>query len=281
MDREKRIDVFQDTVKIVENGSYRLGEGEIIISNPAPSQFFDEKIEVEFDKLPSYNEIITVEPLDCLVMAERQLDNGHKVAVLNMASLHTPGGGVLKGSGAQEENIFRRTNLFKSLYPYKASIAKEFGLNPSFKQYPLNENFGGIYNPEITVFKGEESDDYPLLKEPFKVDVITVAACKNPEITSAGEFSDEVREKTKNKIETILNIALINGNDALVLSAFGCGAFGTPPHLMARAFKDILESEKYKNRFKFVGFAIINDANAHREHNPRGNYTPFKEVFNC
>lgn len=39
----------------------------------------------------------------------------------------------------------------------------------------------------------------------------------------APKFAD----KTKRKIRVILAIGLENGHDSLVLSAFGCGAFGT------------------------------------------------------
>jgi uncharacterized protein (TIGR02452 family) len=279
--KEKRVGIFFDTVKIVKNGSYRIsGNDYVMVSSTAsPSQFFENKIDIEFDKLPTYEEKISVEEMDCLLMAERELKNGGNVAVLNMASPSLPGGGVLKGSGAQEENLFRRSSLFNSLYQFKRQLANEFDIEPSPNQYPLNENYGGIYSPNVAVFRGTEDEDYPLLPTPFKINVVTVAACKNPQLTADGKLSNDAKEKTINKIETILNICLINGIDTIILSAFGCGAFSTPPNEMALAFKEVLTSENYKNKFKFVGFAIIDDHNAHREHNPEGNFIPFKRVF--
>ena len=59
--------------------------------------------------------IVKVENVDCLVAAERLLKEGYHPAILNMASRQNPGGGVQTGAGAQEENLFRRSNLFQSL----------------------------------------------------------------------------------------------------------------------------------------------------------------------
>ena len=55
-----------------------------------------------------------------------------------------------------------------------------------------------------------------------------------------GKIVPWVESVIRNKIKQILDIALENGNDSLVLSAFGCGAYGTPPEQMARFFADVL-----------------------------------------
>lgn len=46
------------------------------------------------------------------------LKEGYNLAVLNMASSMNPGGGVMTGARAQGETLFRRTNLFRSLYQF-------------------------------------------------------------------------------------------------------------------------------------------------------------------
>ena len=89
-----------------------------------------------------------------------------------------------------------------------------------------------------------------------------------------------VIDPLKIKIRHLFDIALENGNDSLVLSAFGCGAYGTPPKEMARLFHEVIESERYKTAFKKRGFAIITLPSTNGTHNPEGNFKPFAEEFN-
>jgi uncharacterized protein (TIGR02452 family) len=194
-----------------------------------------------------------------------------------MASFHTPGGGVTRGSSAQEESIFRRTNIFKSLYQFN-EIGSAYGIKQREERYPLDYNFGGIYTPSVTVFKASEGDDCILLEEPYKIGVVSVAAVKNPRVEN-GKLVPWVVDTLKCKIRQILDIALENGHDSIVLSAFGCGAYKTPPTEMARLFKEILSRDDYKNAFKVISFAIINVKSTNGEHNPQGNFEPFRETF--
>lgn len=99
-------------------------------------------------------------------------------------------------------------------------------------------------------------------KDWFKTDVITCAAPNlrpynklNPETQKAANITQkELLALQKNRTEQILNVAAINRVDALILGAFGCGAFYNPPEIVARAFKESLE--KYKYCFKYVEFAV-------------------------
>ncbi len=47
---------------------------------------------------------------------------------------------------------------------------------------------------------------------------------------------------------------------------------------MARLFYEEL-SGPFLGAFKAVHFAIFDDHNAHRDHNPQGNVLPFQQVF--
>lgn len=281
MNRDNRIKVFAQTTAIASQKFYSDRKGNIIQlpSIVGDSFFYNKEINPKQAKEYDKEEII-VENKDCLELAKELVDNGFKPAVLNMASEHMPGGGVLKGSGAQEENLFRRTNLFQSLYRYH-KIGKLFNV-PKDKhnnKYPLDENYGGIFSKNVVVFRKSENANYDFLNKPFLVDVISVAAIRRPKYNENLELSKEDIIKEKNKIRTILNIALEHGNDSLILGALGCGAFQTPPKAMAKYFHEVINEETYKNKFKVIAFAIINSNSNYQTHNPEGNFKPFKDEF--
>lgn len=58
----------------------------------------------------------------------------------------------------------------------------------------------------------------------------------------------------KNRARHILSVAASKGVDAIVLGAFGCGAFQNDPAVVARAYKDVLE--QYKGYYNLIEFAI-------------------------
>ena len=101
---------------------------------------------------------------------------------------------------------------------------------------------------------------------------------KNPTLVN-GKLQPWVIDTTKSKIRQILDIALENGHDSVVLSAFGCGAYKTPPTEMAKLFKEVLGNKKYKGAFKVIHFAIINLKSTNGSHNPQGNFQPFKDIL--
>ena len=283
MDKRERMAVYENTVRIVKKGSYVSPMGnEITIKDEDKmidgTKFYGKKVIIDYASLPKYGTTIKVIDSDTLYAAEDLIKQGFNPCVLNMASFHTPGGGVINGSSAQEENIFRRTNIFKSLYQFN-NIGTEYGVKQKDERYPLDYNFGGIYTPHVTVFKGSDDTNYTPLEEPFEVGVVSVAAVKNPRCEN-GKLVPWVVDVLKNKIRQILDIALENGHDSLVLSAFGCGAYKTPPTEMARLFKEVLSTDNYKNAFKAIYFAIINVKSTNGEHNPQGNFKPFYDEFN-
>lgn len=287
-ERDRRVEVFKETVRVATDGAYINSKGEKVeIPNkyddlPLDSvTFYDSDIskKINFDKLKRYKTEITVVNDDCLKVAEQLVKDGYTPAVINFASFTTPGGGVRKGSRAQEENICRRTNLFESIFRFRVDLAKDYALPVEEKQYPLPVNHGAIYSPSITVFRASDKENYEFLDEPFGIDVITIAALKNPGLDSKGHMNAWSKNITKQKIRTMLNLGIYWENDSLVLGAFGCGAFANPPEDVATLFKEVLNEPEYKDKFDKLVFAVLDDGNSHKEHNPRGNYLPFKEIL--
>lgn len=55
-------------------------------------------------------------------------------------------------------------------------------------------------------------------------------------------------------ITRILDIALTNNNDVVILGAFGCGAFENNPGVVAAAAKNVVK--KYMYAFRVIEFAV-------------------------
>lgn len=281
---ELRITIFQETVKIVSAGGYCLNGNEVKINNnnvAKTTDFFDSVQKISHS--PSFEQTsISVIEADCLETAELMIHAGYKPCVLNMANRQNPGGGVLNGAGAQEENLFRRSNIFVSLYQF-APYAQKYGINKSVKNYPLNRNTGGVYSAEITVFRASEHNGYCFLKKPFQISVVSVPAINRPDleiIDGKYRIIKSLTEPTREKIRTILRIAGQYRHDCLILGAFGCGAFRNPPNHVAELFKEVFCEPEFKNQFRLIVFAILSDHNSWLAHNPEGNVLPFLNTFN-
>ncbi|CAF4515023.1 unnamed protein product, partial [Didymodactylos carnosus] len=132
-----------------------------------------------------------------------------------MANATRPGGGYRKGDGAQEENLFRRSDYFRSLDVGLDEIQEEScershctsqcDLDSYFdsqKMYPMDE-YGAIYTSAMAAYRD------PMLNGTMLAPKYAVGMRK--------------------KIENIFAIAYHHKHDYLVLSALGCGAFRNPP----------------------------------------------------
>jgi uncharacterized protein (TIGR02452 family) len=281
--RELRAEIFQGTVRFVKNGGYAQNGKRVVIDNKGVTEMaelYDKPLILE-PPAKQHETQCAVIGADCLETAELMLKSGLNPCVLNMASHRNPGGGVYGGAGAQEENLFRRTNMFLSLFQF-SEFAERYGLPRNAKSYPLDSTCGGAYSPRVTVFRGSESNGYFLLQKPFILSVVSVPAISRPQLSlSNGQYriANHLTEPTKEKIRTILRIAGKHGHDSLVLGAFGCGAFANPPEHMALLFKEVFGEPEFHGRFGAVVFSIIDDHNSRRSHNPNGNILPFAEVF--
>ena len=229
---------------------------------------------------------------DCMDVAEQLIAQGYNPAILNLASAKRPCGGWDTGMGAQEESLCFSSNLSQSLYQFgdpKYKNVRDSGVTIREIGYPHDMNYGGIYSPGVTFFRNNISKYYTLRDESFKCDVITVAAlCFNGKSHYAGikelsyqaedgGFTPEGREIMLNKIRTIFRIGVEHGNDALVLGAFGCGAYALLPSAVAPLFRVVMEEPEFKNKFKQLVFAILE--RPRRPQGYDGHFAPFYREF--
>lgn len=274
--RETLVRVYDQTIEACKVGGYRTGTGDWVdIPAPGKKSYFYSTVPQSLTAgIPRQftSTKVYVQNIDCLQKAK---ELGPECAVLNMASFIRPGGGVRNGSMAQEEELFRRTNLSRALYRFYGSEAGTYGIQPSQFQYPIPK-FGGIYTPKITVFRHALS--YSFLEEPFQCSIISVAALKNPERDRNGLMTEDSITVTKGKVRAILRIAMTQGHHRIVLSALGCGAYKNNPSQVAQAFKDVLGEPEFKGAFEEICFAILEDGNS-LKNQEGGNLRPFQKVF--
>lgn len=260
------IEVIEDTLNTIKKDRYTDSEGNIHELNNGYVYLSKIVDRINPNSVKSLHiPEIEVKNLDSLDAASELILEGHrKVSVLNMASWHTPGGGVLKGSRAQEEDLCRRTNLLYAIGMGSQFISDILGIEYN-KLYPL-KTFETILIENVTVFK--KSNTYEYMK-PFRCNIITSAAIQNPVLID-GKLSEEDRDITKKKIK---NIIFDSQGNALVLGAFGCGAYHNPPNEIAEIFKEVIE-EGVPPYLKKIVFAILDKKTTD------SNLKPFQDVFN-
>lgn len=222
--KQRNVEIFQETMGICRAGTYTSPCGEVV-SLPdvkevlAASKFYDdpENVCAVPAGAPS---VVNAVNADCVKVAQELVREGFKPILLNMANRHTPGGGVLNGARAQEESIFRQSNLCLSLYQYDDYHAGLLGIPRAAESYPMNRDTGGIYSGRVTFFRTSVRDGDKLVEVPFECAVVSVAAINRPDLDGDGRLLDWAVQATMKKIRTMLRIGLLNGHDAIVLGAW-------------------------------------------------------------
>ena len=195
--------------------------------------------------------------------SERYFWHGQeRIAVLNFASAVNPGGGVRSGSGAQEESLCRCSTLYPTLL-LKSLWEKYYEPN-RIAGDPLHTD-ACIWSPGIIICKSDDPIPRRLEQDEWtKVDVISCAApnlrehtgnIHNPENAQSIKLTNEEQyEIHLKRAKHILHICAAQRADAVILGAFGCGAFANDPWAVARAYRDALT--EYGQYFSYIEFAV-------------------------
>jgi uncharacterized protein (TIGR02452 family) len=230
------VDVFLDTVEVGER--FSVGKTSKV--------YFKDISNKDTRRYIPIVEVLPKDTVSCLI------DTGEgDVCILNMASQKRPGGGVRNGARAQEEALFRCSNLHHS-------ISEDF--------YPLGID-EALYTEGAIFFKDK---DYNLIRT-IKTDVITIAAIN---LNNSFLTKEEYEKITKQKIRLMLSIPKKKGIKTLILGAWGCGVFKNDPKIMSKFFKEVIFNEGFGLGFEKIIFGVIND------HNSVGNnYHTFLDTF--
>ena len=179
---------------------------------------------------------------------------GKRVAVLNFASATNPGGGVVDGSSAQEESLCRCSTLYPAL---DCKWLREKYYSFHWNRHDRLYTDACIYTPDVKIIKSDVDNPERLPQDEWvNVDVITCAA-PNLRHMAAGEVPSpsELERLHLERGRKILNVALENGVDCLVLGAFGCGAFRNDPQVVAGAYADLMA--EYGGAFDEIEYAVF------------------------
>ena len=136
---------------------------------------------------PQSFQSIQVLRADILQTAYDLAENGDSVCVLCMAGTSKPGGGIESGKGAQEENLYRRSNIARFTFLKREEL------------YPIPRT-GCLHSMNVAIFRGPEEYGYPFIS-PRAVDVISCAATLKPKLTPMRQYENSsTREVMRSKI---------------------------------------------------------------------------------
>ena len=256
----QRVQVFQDTMDWIKE------DPDLAVSIRAAkknTEVFYENDYPAFNAEQTYDCTVTVSgdrSFQAAMRLHRETPDA-KIAVMNFANAFHAGGGVTKGSSAQEESLCRTSTLYPLIYRRK--------LRDSFYQHHKNLNTPKasdslIYTEGVIICKTDEDLPQRMPKSEWvKVDVITVAAPdlrdksnQHAPLVNGGTYMNEAElfgYHVKRAIH-ILTCAAHKGADILVLGAFGCGAFRNNPEVVARAYKVVLR--EFPKVFRKIEFAV-------------------------
>ena len=171
---------------------------------------------------------------------------GKRVTVLNFASGVNPGGGVRYGAVAQEEDLCRCSGLLHGL----ESLPEFFEMNRN-RDAPPECYDRMIVSEDVPLVRDGEGNLIPTMP----IQVITYPAPNlfcgifgeappDPDFFPEGHDGDikpsDVKHIFDRRCPHILHQASALETDVLILGAWGCGAYGNDPGLVAEAFKRAL-----------------------------------------
>lgn len=276
INRDRRAGIAQETLAVMERGSYRNLRGEEIAIGDALALAKAQSVHYSSARLgelcvaPQRGDAKTtqfeVRNESTLAAARRLVGEGRVDPLcLNFASAKNPGGGFLGGSEAQEENLAKSSGLYACI----VQMSDMYNANRALRSCIYNDDM--IYSPKVPVFR---DDAYGFLDAPYLASFVTAPAVNRGALArNEPERMQDVEACMLQRIDKLLALALHHGHTDLILGAWGCGVFGNEPADMARWFgAQLLHNPRYRDAFERVSFAVL-------DRRQGGSFAAFDAVF--
>ena len=270
--RNRRAAIARDTLAILDAGSYRAGAGEIHIradvdaavrqTEALPPERMRELLERARRRPAAPAPAVEVTGESTLAAARRLSGSCRSVVCLNFASARSPGGGFINGARAQEESLCRASALYPTLIAHPAY----YDANRACRELLYTD--WAIHSPAVPVFRDDREELSP---EPFRASFVTMPA---PNLGGSRPLPQALVDSTfRRRIAMVLALCSERGHDAVVLGAWGCGAFRNQAAAVAPLFREALDERPLLVGIERVVFAVLD---AERD---RGNRAAFETAL--
>lgn len=268
-ERTKNVAIARETLDIIKNKSY-LSTTEKQIDLAEALDFSVKNTKHYIDDLPDVEHLAGEEITPSIeVVNEKAFSAAVRLlaaektnlALLNFASATNQGGGFLGGSRAQEEDLCRCSGLYACLKSKPMFYNHNNRLEDTFYTHDI------LYSPSVPFFRNDQN---VLIDEVVSLSVITAPApyvANRPDEDEA--YDERLLSTLVHRAKKVLKVAAMHGHRNIILGAWGCGAFGNDPVVVANVFKEALSQMKC---FEQVCFAVYDT----REETPL--YNVFKEI---
>jgi uncharacterized protein (TIGR02452 family) len=259
--------IAQETLAALERGTYTAPSGAVIDFGPLLKRCVEGTRCYEPDELARIRDEVLArgritDRTEFELVNETTLQGAARitasgqyqsVGVLNFASARNPGGGFLGGAKAQEESLARSSGLYYSLL----RCPDYYAYHRQLKTCLYSDRM--IFSPDCPILRTDRGD---WLETPFTVNFITSPAPNAGAIQRNEPHNlPQIPAVFRERIGKLLALAVYHGCEALVLGAWGCGAFRNDPQVAASSFWEHL-SGPFWGYFKKIQFSVLDTSSA-------------------
>lgn len=256
MNRQERAKVARDTLKILSDGWYTVGQYNVQFKEQH-EQSVEKSTFIPFNEelvLPNRKPVtariqyVHSSTLSCLYeLSEQGLNN---IGVLNFASAKHPGGGFLNGSLAQEESLAYSSGLYSALINHS-----EYYMRNRASGSPLYLG-NAIFTPHVVFFR---DDEHRLREHIVTASVLSIPAVNFGEVLKRDMDVSEAHYEMKSRMRRVLEIFAAKGIKTIILGDFGCGVFKNNRDNVRQWWSDLIEDEGYGRFFKNIYYTIYKE----------------------